>query len=59
MLFMVDLWFVVEWDEEGTYSEVKSKWILDCASGDPSEGDHVKVKCGKKVFRGCIIKKGG
>ena len=50
---------MVEWDNEHTYSEVKSKWFV--GNLDPSVGDNVKVKEGgskKKIFSGTVIKKG-
>ena len=52
---LLELWFVVDWDEEGTYSAVRRKWVVDA---DPTEGDHVRVKCGKRIFGGCIVKQG-
>lgn len=49
---------MVEWADEGTFSEVKSKWFVD--DPDPSVGQKVKVREGsrKKVFSGTVMKKG-
>jgi hypothetical protein len=50
-----ELWFVVEWDGEGSYSEVRSQWILE---DNPCVGDHVRVKEGKNTFTGVVREKG-
>lgn len=52
---IAEWWFVVEWDREGSYSEVRSKWILE---DNPGVGDSVRVKEGKNVFTGVVRKKG-
>lgn len=55
---LLELLYVVEWDDEGSFSEVKRKWLVD--DPDPSVGQKVKVREGsrKKVFSGTVMMKG-
>lgn len=50
---------MVEWDgEDGSYSTVHQKYVIEPC--DPSEGEHIKVKEGgtKNVYSGVVLKKG-
>lgn len=54
---LLELWFVVEWANEGAYSEVRSNWLV--GGDNPSIGDRVKVKEGKKkIYEGSVLYKG-
>ena len=50
--------YMVEWDDEGTFSEVKVKAFVN--NPDPSVGQAVEVREGsrKKTFSGTVIMKG-
>ena len=53
---ILELWFGVEWDDEGTHSAVRKKWIV--GNQDPCIGDHIDVIEGKRTFGGLVVRKG-